>query len=70
MINHPTLIVMLTYNDRTVKNAYEIFEQCKDSAACVWGMKEEALPLEQMKRTLCIYERMRKNNGFGSRCLY
>lgn len=49
MINHPTLIVMLTYNDRTVKNAYEIFEQCKDSAACVWGMKEEALPLEQMK---------------------
>ena len=26
----PELIVMLTYNDRTVENAREIFEHCKD----------------------------------------
>lgn len=57
MINHPTLIVMLTYNDRTVKNAYEIFDECKDSAAEVWGMKEEGLPLEQMKE---LYAYMKK----------
>ncbi|MGN1014470.1 MAG: hypothetical protein ACI4PM_03820 [Butyricicoccus sp.] len=45
----PILIVMLTYNDRTVNNAYEIFEQCKDSKAVYWGFKEEALPPDQMK---------------------
>ena len=45
----PILIVMLTYNDRTVNNAYEIFEQCKDSKAVYWGYKEEGLPPDQMK---------------------
>ena len=49
MMHNPILIVMLTHNDRTVQNAYEIFEQCKESSAEFWGMKEEALPLEQMK---------------------
>ena len=28
--NEPELIVVLTYNDRTVENAYEIFEHYKD----------------------------------------
>lgn len=46
----PELIVMLTYNDRTVDNAYEIFEQCKESRARYWGFKEKSLPLEEMKR--------------------
>ena len=46
----PTLIVMLTHNDVTVENAPEIFAQCRDSAARYWGMKEEGLPLEQMKQ--------------------
>ena len=27
------LIVMLTHNDLTVENAYEIFEQCQDTKA-------------------------------------
>ena len=48
MKNVPKLIVMLTYNDRTVENACEIFEQCKDSKAEYWGFKEEGLPLEKM----------------------
>ena len=26
----PNLVVMLTHNDMTVKNASEIFENCKD----------------------------------------
>ena len=54
MNNHPELITMLTYHDRTVKNAYEIFEQCKNSQAKFWGLKENGLPLEQMK-TLFTY---------------
>lgn len=50
MSNHPQLIVMLTYNDRTVDNAYDIFDQCRDSKAQFWGFKEEPLPLPEMKR--------------------
>ena len=44
----PELIVMLTHNDMTVTDAYEIFDQCKKSKAKFWGFKEEPLPLEQM----------------------
>lgn len=43
------LIVMLTHNDRTVENAFHIFDECKDSLAKFWGFKEQGLPLEQMK---------------------
>ena len=50
MKSKPELIVMLTHNDRTVKNAYEIFEQCKDSKAKFFGFKEEPLPLDEMKK--------------------
>lgn len=46
----PRLIVMLTHNDRTVENAYEIFEQCKNSKADMFGFKEEGIPPEEMKR--------------------
>lgn len=44
------LIVMLTHNDCTVDNAYEIFEQCKNSKAKFWGFKEKPLPFEEMKK--------------------
>ena len=30
---NPKLIVMLTHHDRTVENAIEIFEACKNSRA-------------------------------------
>ena len=43
------LIVMLTHNDKTVNNAYEIFEQCKNSKAKFWGFKEKPLSIEKMK---------------------
>lgn len=49
MKQNPELIVMLTHNDKTVNNAYKIFNQCKNSKAKIWGFKEEALPIEQMK---------------------
>ena len=50
MGNAPELIVMLTHNDLTVIDAYEIFDQCKKSKAKFWGFKEEPLPLEQMQK--------------------
>ena len=50
MGNAPELIVMLTHNDLTVTDAYEIFDQCKKSKARFWGFKEEPLPLEQMQK--------------------
>ena len=50
MKDNSNLIVMLTHNDLTVENAYEIFYQCKDSKAQFWGMKEKGFPLEQMKK--------------------
>ena len=49
MASNLNLIVMLTHNDRTVGNAYEIFRECKDSKAEYWGFKEKSLPLDEMK---------------------
>jgi hypothetical protein len=43
------LIVMLTYNDETVKNAKEVFGSCKDLPVDFWGFKNVGLPLNQMK---------------------
>ena len=57
MNNTPQLIVMLTYNDMTVENAYEVFESCKDTDAMFFGMKEEPLPPEEMKK---LYARMKE----------
>ena len=45
----PILIVMLTYNDETVDNAYEIFDKYKNCKAEYWGFKEEPLSLPRMK---------------------
>ena len=53
----PHLIVMLTYNDLTVRNAAELFESAADTRAICWGMKEEALPLPEMR---ALYARMRE----------
>ena len=50
------LIVMLTHNDLTVRNAYQVFEQCKDTKALYWGFKEKPLPIEEMRR---IYAKMK-----------
>lgn len=44
------LIAMLTYNDKTVPDAPEIFEICKDSDVKYWGFKEDGLPLDKMKK--------------------
>jgi hypothetical protein len=43
------LIVMLTHNDETVKNAKEVFVDCGDLPVEFWGFKNIGLPLDQMK---------------------
>lgn len=66
----PSLIVMLTHEDQTVQNAYEIFDAYKDSDAEYWGFKEEPLPLSPDERPLCIYEKLWQKNSSGSGCIY
>ncbi len=46
----PELIVMLTYNDKTVKDALKIFEMCKDTKAKYFGIKESGIPSSEMKK--------------------
>lgn len=60
MKNNLNLVVMLTHNDKTVANAYEIFEQCKNSKATFWGFKEKTLPLEQMKALFSYMKKCKK----------
>lgn len=50
------LIVMLTHNDLTVENAYEVFDACRETPARYWGFKEQPLPLAEMQR---IYAHMK-----------
>ena len=45
----PEFIVMLTYNDRTVKDALSIFRECKHAPVGHWGFKDVGLPPEDMK---------------------
>ena len=46
------LIIMLTHNDVTVKNAKEIFDENKDLPVDNWGFKDVGLEPEKMKE-LC-----------------
>lgn len=45
----PAFILMLTYNDTTVKDALEIFHTCKDAPVAHWGFKDVGLPPDEMK---------------------
>ena len=45
----PEFILMLTYNDTTVKDALNIFRECKDAPVKHWGFKDVGLPPEEMK---------------------
>jgi hypothetical protein len=45
----PELIVMLTHQDETMRNALALFEECKDLPAKHWGFKDVGLPPDQMK---------------------
>jgi len=44
------MIVMLTNHDKTVNNAIELFEDCKNIPVEHWGFKNVGLPVVQMKK--------------------
>lgn len=48
-MSKPKLIVMLTWNDRTVANALEIFKEAKDAPADCWGCKVEGIEETKLK---------------------
>ena len=48
----PNLIVMLTHDDKTVENALEVFETCKDMPISFWGFKDVGLPRPQMRELI------------------
>ncbi len=46
------IIIMLTHDDKTVKNALEVFESCKDLPVQFWGFKDVGLEKDKMKELL------------------
>jgi hypothetical protein len=46
----PEFILMLTHNDTTVKEALNIFLECRDAPVMHWGFKDVGLPPDEMKR--------------------
>lgn len=53
----PELIVMLTHNDVTVKNAKEIFLEAREAPCKYWGFKDVGLPPDEMKELVaCMKE--------------
>lgn len=56
------LIVMLTQNDLTVKNAEEIFHACSNTSANYWGVKEQGLTQSELCR---LFEAFKKHGKAG-----
>src|SRR5262245_5717487 len=50
--NMPELIIMLTYQDKTVPEALTLFNQLKDEPVKHWGFKDVGLPPEQMREVV------------------
>jgi hypothetical protein len=50
----PELIVMLTYQDKTVQNALELFERTKDFPVKHWGFKDVGLPPDEMQKVVTV----------------
>ena len=48
----PVFILMLTYNDQTVTNALQLFQECKDTPVTHWGFKDVGLPVPEMKQVV------------------
>ena len=48
----PELIVMLTYNDKTVDDALDLFNQMKNTPVTHWGFKDVGLPPAEMKKVV------------------
>ena len=63
MTERPKLIVMLTYNDLTVPNAFDIFDRCRNTRAAYWGFKEENLPLPEMRSLFAYMKAQQKHTA-------
>lgn len=53
-MSKPELIVMLTKNDYTIKNALALFELCKNTPAKYWGAKEKGIPPKELKNLFSV----------------
>ena len=49
MQRKPEFILMLTYNDSTVKDTLNIFRECKSPPVMHWGFKDVGLPPDEIK---------------------
>lgn len=54
------IIIMLTHNDQTVKNALEVFEENKDLPIQFWGFKDVGLEKEKMLELIQAMKRAGK----------
>lgn len=54
------IIIMLTHNDQTVKNAQEVFEENKDLPVQFWGFKDVGLEKEKMLELIQAMKRAGK----------
>ena len=52
MKNKPEIVVMLTHEDVTVQNSYDLFEACKSLDVLHWGFKNVGLPKKEMDRVV------------------
>jgi hypothetical protein len=50
----PRLIIMLTHHDKTVSNAIEVFNECKDLPVKCWGFKDVGLKNDKMKELVSL----------------
>lgn len=50
------LIVMLTHHDKTVQNALEVFESCKDLPVQFWGFKDVGLQRPRMRELIKAFK--------------
>ena len=55
------LVVMLTLNDVTIKNAIEVFESCKDLPIDNWGFKNVGISIEERIELARLMREANKN---------
>jgi hypothetical protein len=56
----PELVVMLTHRDTTVRDAFELFDEVKETPVTHWGFKDVGLPPDRMRETFEAMKRAGK----------
>lgn len=60
----PELIVLLTHNDQTVSNAFEVFAGCHDLPIANWGFKNNGIPKHEMRKLVTSLKSKGKTTFF------